>query len=305
MSLRHTPFITSLACSSIAALAVLGYTADARADNLDLDACGGIWLTAEGAGSCEVVPKMTCEQRCEPATVERVCASRLYEQCAPQCDVSIETECSTECEQSCADQCTSTSTIECSAFCMTDCQATVSETCNGDAAHGECGSSGSACCSAHCEAGCTATNETECMPVCSTACESSCGGRANVDCQVECQQAEYTTCSDQVVQECHDECNTTGAAIFCDGNFLATGGDLAACADQLNANFGISLDVDIDVDVDITDGDDGDSGDADEDDDNDLKDKLSCSVDPGSTAPLGMLALFVIAGWRVRRAARR
>lgn len=46
-----------------------------------------------------------------------------------------------------------------------------------------------------------------------------------------------------MVEECENECTNTGAAIFCDGQFLATAGNLQACADQLAATFDIHLDV--------------------------------------------------------------
>jgi MYXO-CTERM domain-containing protein len=82
-----------------------------------------------------------------------------------------------------------------------------------------------------------------CAPVCATACSGSCTGKANIDCQVSCQSDLYAACKPEVVEECKTECTNTGAAIFCDGQFLATGGNLQACADELEAEFNVTLDV--------------------------------------------------------------
>jgi MYXO-CTERM domain-containing protein len=295
MSLRNV----SMLASSVVALAVLGYAADAHASHLD--ACGGLWLEAEAAGSCEVVTKETCEQQCEPVATERVCASRLFTQCESSCTLTAEIECQGSCESTCGTECTTTATSEppnCMGLCMSDCQQSVTDSCGAEE-HGQCRSSGAHCCSDSCDAQCADMEVTDCDPVCMTACSGSCDGRANVDCQIECQAVEFQSCTDTVVQECHDECETTGAAIFCDGHFLATGGDLQACADALKNEFEIELDVDVEVDVDISGGDD------DDDDDDDLRDAVSCSVgDPAHGAPLGMLVLLAIGGWRLRRTMR-
>jgi hypothetical protein len=57
-----------------------------------------------------------------------------------------------------------------------------------------------------------------------------------------------------VVEECKNECTTTGAAIFCNGQFLATAGNLQACADQIEAAFQVHLDVKVSAEVECSDG---------------------------------------------------
>jgi MYXO-CTERM domain-containing protein len=143
--------------------------------------------------------------------------------------------------------------------------------------------------------------------LCESACSGSCTGKANLECQVDCQSSQFVTCKEEVITECNEECETTGAAIFCDGQFLATGGDLQACANELDAEFSISIDVDIDIDVGEVGGDDDDDGD---DDDLDLGDDtgLNCSVGGGSTSyGLGFAALFMLGfgATRIRRLRRR
>ena len=109
--------------------------------------------------------------------------------------------------------------------------------------------------------------------------------------------------------ECNQECEQTGAAIFCDGQFLASGGDLQACADDLAAQFEISIDVDVAVDVDVDVDGDGDD-DADEDgvdlDGDGDSDVGSCSVGVDDPSLMGMAgALFVFGLFGRRRRTQR
>jgi hypothetical protein len=157
------------------------------------------------------------------------------------------------------------------------------EECEDNPDHGKCRSSGAQCCSEYCHAECdAAAEETTCEPVCQTACSGSCEGGANVECQVQCQAQLFTDCETTTVQECNDECMTTGAAIFCDGQFLATSGDLKACADEIAAQFSIDLDLDVDVDVDVDVDCQGDACEGEGDLDADSDGRLSCgaSIDP-------------------------
>ena len=279
--------------SSVTALAVLSFPGEAQANHLD--ACGGLWLEAEAAGRCEVVLKESCEQRCEPASTERVCAARLFQECESSCTLTAEVDCQAGCETNCGTACVTTETSQppnCMGLCMSDCQQSVTDSC-GATDRGQCRSSGAQCCSESCDAQCDATSETDCDPVCMTACSGSCVARSNVDCQIDCQAVEFVSCTETVVQECNEECETTGAAIFCDGHFLATGGDLQACADALKVEFEIEIDVDIEVDIDVGEVED------------DIEDAVSCSVtDPSDGAPIGLLVLVAIGGWRMRRAGR-
>jgi MYXO-CTERM domain-containing protein len=311
MSARHITILSSVA-GPAALLVVLGYASDARANHLD--ACGGIFLDVEAAASCEVVTRETCEQHCEPVACSRVCAARLFHQCQSSCDLTAEVDCQASCESSCGTECTTTETSQppnCMGLCMSDCQQEATADCGDDTdEHGECRSAGAHCCSEYCEGQCDDETVTDCDPVCMTACSGSCEARANLNCQIDCQDVEFESCTTTVTQECHDECQTTGAAIFCDGSFLATGGNLKACAEALAAEFDVHLDVDIDVDVSGSNGDDCDQdhdGDCDADEiADDVRDSLSCNctTDPVRGLPIGLLALFVIGGWRMRRPTR-
>jgi MYXO-CTERM domain-containing protein len=292
--------ITQFSAAAAAFASIYALSTDARADHLD--ACGGLFLEADAAARCELVTKESCEQQCEPVAVERVCAARLFESCESECSFTAEVECQAGCEQTCVDDCVTTEEPpNCMGLCMSDCQQDVTAKCGEETGHGECRSSGAQCCQENCDAQCDGSEQTECDPVCDTACSASCVGRANIDCQVECQSRSFVTCKDELVVECNEQCETTGAALFCDGHFLLTEeGDLQACADQLLDEFGVEIDVDVDVDID------GDDCDLDEDDEEKIEDALSCSVsdpDQGELA-FGLLVLFGIGAWRIRRVRR-
>jgi hypothetical protein len=284
---------------------------EARADSLD--ACGGVFFEALAEGSCEVVPVESCETRCEPVATEKICAVRLYNDCAPECDVSLTTECTAECSSSCTTECEcEVEEPSCFDLGMNDCEVECSAGCEASDGSADCYAGCSHTCAANCDGSCRDYEaETDCDTVCEAACSGSCTAKANIDCQVECQQRSVTTCHDQVVQECNEECETEGAAIFCEGQFLATGNNLRACADELLAEFSISIDVDIDVDVDVDvddagDGDEDGNIDLDGDDDGDTQ--IGCSVGDGYwRTSLAFSALFVLGfgATRMRRQRKR
>jgi hypothetical protein len=113
-----------------------------------------------------------------------------------------------------------------------------------------------------------------------------------------------------MVEKCETECETTGGAIFCDGQFL-NASNLDACVDELAAEISIdlSLDIDANLDVDIDDPDECDSDPCDEDDTVDeIGDEVdeACSVaNVGSGSGGGALALFGLSllgvAWRARK----
>jgi MYXO-CTERM domain-containing protein len=185
-------------------------------------------------------------------------------------------------------------------LCMSDCQQDCNTKCADAPNQGECRASCAHCCSSDCHDKCDAAPEPVCEPVCETACTGSCEGRANIDCQVSCQSETFVTCKTQVVEECKNECTTTGAAIFCNGQFLATAGDLQACADEIYAEFNVTLDVEVSVECQ------GDSCTAEVDAEGTADGKAGCSAAPArptrSQWGLGLVALAGLGfgAWRRR-----
>jgi MYXO-CTERM domain-containing protein len=287
--------ITALAASAFA----LTFTASSDAHAERLAACGGVWLEGLAEGSCEVVPAQECETRCEAVSFVTVCAARLTTDCNSACTVDVAVDCEVGCGETCVNDCEKTVAEQppnCMGLCMSDCQMDATSACEDDDAKGECRSSGAHCCADRCHAECSQTQETTCEPVCDRACYGSCEARANLDCQIECQSERFNFCQRIVLEECNTECEETGAAIFCEGQFLATGGDLRACADDLRASFDIELDVDIDVDVDCE----GDLCDGDT-----WKSRFTCAVEPKQRQGLGFgLAVLALLGMGARRRRR-
>jgi len=271
-----------------ASAVLLGQAGEARAGYFEN--CNGIFLEAEVAASCEVVPTEECEVRCAPVAMERVCASRLTTACEGGCTASAAVECRSGCETTCVPDCTAQQATElppnCMGLCMSDCQQDCNVTCVG----GRCRSQCAQICSSDCRAQCDAAPAAVCEPLCTTACWGSCEGRANVDCQVSCQSETFDSCETEVSVECTENCRTTGAAIFCDGQFLASAADLEACASDLETEFSITLDITIDVDIEA-------SG------------WVSCAIGSSSDGPgsdVGLMALLGMgACWRIRRQVKR
>jgi MYXO-CTERM domain-containing protein len=101
------------------------------------------------------------------------------------------------------------------------------------------------------------------------------------------------------VQHCEEECETTGGAIFCDGQFLNYA-DVRACADQLAAELNIMVDIEVEGDVDT----DCDGDECEADGDGRLSAGCLATVDPegrGRGALLALMALLLFIGWPRKR----
>jgi hypothetical protein len=58
-------------------------------------------------------------------------------------------------------------------------------------------------------------------------------GIANASCQEQCQQSSYQQCRSDESSDCTTQCNTTGGAIFCDGDYVGAS-DVESCVTALN-----------------------------------------------------------------------
>jgi hypothetical protein len=114
------------------------------------------------------------------------------------------------------------------------------------------------------------------------------------------------------VKTCKEECETTGGAIFCDGEFLHAS-NIEDCAAALAAKIDVHVDLDLsinaDVDVDVGGGKDNDKDDA-EDKADSVADEVddACSVatagsahSPERRAPLAVLSLAALGLTVLRR----
>jgi hypothetical protein len=133
----------------------------------------------------------------------------------------------------------------------------------------------------------------------------SCTAEANIDCQIDCQTEQYVECEEEMVETCETECDTTGGAIFCNGQFLAAE-DIEDCADELAAEIEIEVDVRLEVDAEV----DIDVNGNDDDEDEDGSDTINCSaVDASKPAGSGGswfgLGLLGVACVLYRRSSKR
>jgi len=299
---RSTMMLSTVTVGAFVALAA----DEARAEILD--ACGGVWVEALAEGSCEVIPVERCSTACEPTSSVKLCAARLQVECEAECLASASVECEASCGETCVPDCESY-TVEqppnCMGLCMSDCQQDFTAACDGVEDHGECRSGGAQCCADDCHERCAEEETTTCEPMCSQACSGSCQARANLDCQLGCQSEQFQHCETLVTEECHTDCETSGAAIFCEGQFLAAADQLQACADELTLYFDLELDLDIHGDVDCEGG--SCEGEVEGEGEGDAGFGCFSSVDrPGSSGlGWGMFLLLGIGGWRIRRGLRR
>lgn len=293
-----------LVCS---ALALAGLAAvRPSAARADLEACGGIFLSADA--DCQYQPKEECMTECMTVAVEQACVTQEYDECQTSCTQTASTECESGCTTSCQDRCTTTATTSsaptCMDLCLDDCRSDDDEGYCGRSAHrNACGRCQQHNCEKRCEAKCgdeskqpKVTTVTECMPTCSSACSASCTAKVNTQCQVDCQERTYTQCEQTMVEQCQTNCMQKGGAIFCNGQFV-NASNAQSCADELLGK--LKIDIDIKASLETA-----------SDTTEHAVDKVSKKVDnacsvanPGApgAAPLALIPLAMLLGWRIRR----
>jgi MYXO-CTERM domain-containing protein len=205
----------------IASLASHLGTSQASAE--ELPACGGIYLN--GNIQCELREEEECMTQCVTVAVEASCAAQLYTQCEGGCVATASAECEAQCVPICVNDCDVPALPSCTELCEADCDASCRAECGGDGP---------------CDA---------CEAKCASACAGSCVAQANTQCQIGCQADLYLACEQQMVQRCQTECETSGAAIFCNGQFVSAD-DIDACAQQLADEIDVHVDAQVDADVD-------------------------------------------------------
>jgi MYXO-CTERM domain-containing protein len=274
----------------------------------ELDACGGIFLSADAG--CEYRPKQECMTQCMTVAVEESCVSEVYAGCESECTTTATEDCQNTCTHSCVDSCTTETTTakapSCMDLCLSDCQSDDDDACGSATHKGPCGRCQKHNCEKRCQDKCggsaeqptKVTTTTECMPTCTDACAASCTAKVNTQCQVDCQERTYTNCEQKMVEQCNTECKDKGGAIFCDGQFV-NADNTQSCADELSAKLKINIDIDATL---------SSVGDSAENAASSVSKKVdkACSVaavgGDSSQPALGMIAsLFGLALWRVRR----
>jgi hypothetical protein len=290
LAIRFVKAAAPAAALGGALVILLGFAGEARAGYLA--ACGDVWVDA--FASCEILPTETCTTECMPVAVETVCAARLETTCEGSCTATADTLCRTDCETTCEPVCTAAlpeGPPNCMGMCVSGCSADCAAACGpGSPVH--CRSSCEQCCASNCRDECTPEPAPACDTTCVSSCFGTCEGRAKMDCQITCQDSAFSSCETTVVNECTNECETTGGAIFCDGQFMAAA-DLQACADELNTAFGFGLDVEASLHAEAT---------------VDTNSGFHCALvraGGGAGVPVGLIVLAGLCAWRATRRNRR
>jgi hypothetical protein len=227
--------------ASLTGLALLLASHAAQAQGLE--SCGDIHVEAEAM--CEVVPPgAQCTARCTPITVEAACAAQLQVECDGMCSASAEVDCTGECQAGCTGSCeVDPGKFDCRAECRADCSASCSGKCSADNNSADCEGACMATCDANCDASCDIElPEADCEGKCEASCNGSCEAEAEVDCQIDCQSDSFAECMIDVQGGCEAKCETQEGALFCDGNYVDHGDNLAECVGAIEAVINAEVD---------------------------------------------------------------
>lgn len=201
-----------------------------------LDSCGNI--NVEAQAECEVIPPgVQCEAQCTPITVEAACSARLVAECDGECNVTPPQNCSIDCQAGCMGECTvDPGSFDCSAECQASCMGECSGKCSASSNRADCMAACEGTCSGKCDAGCEGTPPSaECDAKCEASCDTSCEVEAELDCQIDCQADAYADCKLDLQGSCMADCDTQEGALFCDGEYIDHGDNLAECVAAIEA----------------------------------------------------------------------
>jgi len=220
------------------------FTSEASAG---IEACGDI--DVEANAECQLEVEGECELSCEPVAFEASCAAELHAECNGECKAEVDLDCEATCDiAACEARCDDVTAPEfncqgeCEASAEADCDAECSGRAGGSEAEGECRASCKATASAECEGSCEATPPSaDCSAKCEASCEGRCTAVARADCQIDCQSSGYADCKIEAEGGCKGRCEEPEGALFCDGQYVDHGGNLAACKAALKA----ALDIEV------------------------------------------------------------
>ena len=221
----------------VGSLTVIGSLFVAPEAFAGLEACGNINVSAEA--QCEVVVEGGCTARCTPIAFEAAC----YGKCEGGCSGTVNAQCTTDCSASCQADCQADpGSFDCEGQCRGNCQADCSGSCSArtdpTTSQAECEASCKANCGGECAVQCEGTPPSaSCEAQCGACCSGECTAEANFECQVDCQGG----CTAELTGGCEVQCETPDGALFCDGQFVDAGNNLANCVAALNAILNVKV----------------------------------------------------------------
>lgn len=193
--------------------------------------CSNIRIEADA--QCRVEVGVDCEASCSLGVYEKACAAYQYQTCQPSCTVPPQPACTDGCAEECAEQCNVGIDVVCHQNCFPECVDECAAACETADDTIQCRASCESTCDGECDEQCAMLPEdASCYDHCMECCGGSCNAAANMSCQLECQDHTWEQCEYELRVECEASCGLDGA-LFCDGQLVAAGSDLHACAAAL------------------------------------------------------------------------
>jgi MYXO-CTERM domain-containing protein len=193
----------------------------------DLNDCGNI--NVEASAECTVEVEGGCTAACTPLSFRGECNGRCGGTFSADCTASCEADCSASCE-------VDPGSLSCEGACELDCNAGCEGHCEADPNSASCQASCEASCEGECGVSCEGTPPSaSCEAKCQAGCEGSCTIEADFDCNIEC-QAELSG-------GCEIACESPEGALYCDGQYVDHGGNMASCISALNAYLDVEVDA--------------------------------------------------------------
>jgi MYXO-CTERM domain-containing protein len=195
-------------------------------EDADISACGDVEV--EASAKCEVMIEGGCEAACEPVS--------FTAECQGQCNASVDATCKADCQATCQGGCDADpGNFDCEASCTGNCSGSCSGKCESDPDSSSCQGRCEATCEAECGASCEGTPPSA---TCDVQCESSCQGECKVEANIDCN----LSCQAELQGGCEVQCQDPDGALFCDGQYVDHGGNLAECIAALNAYLEVEVD---------------------------------------------------------------
>ncbi len=209
-------------------------------------ACGNIDVKA--SAQCKAEVQGGCTSQCTPIHFEAACAAKVdVSKCTGSgCTVQADATCTASCQGTCEASCSADPSITCEGSCSANCDANCDAQCSGEAAgskaQADCKASCQGSCHGRCQGSCKA-NPPDCKSKCQASCTGSCEAKVNAKCDIDCSKAVVADCTSKLEGGCQTQCQDPKGAIFCDGQYVDAGNNLADCEAALNAWLKAHVDV--------------------------------------------------------------
>lgn len=195
--------------------------------------CNDLRLEDLSLGDCQLSAGADCQQLCGlPGAYRMACATDLHLACRETCNHAPSSTCTEPCTESCAQECERGSSVQCAQSCFGKCAVECDARCEGVPDPDQCLAICEATCDGECDVRCRPLVDERCYTHCVGDCGGSCAAQENLECQTACQEKQFAGCEHLLQAQCTASCGAEGA-LFCDGQYMLSGGELRGCAREL------------------------------------------------------------------------